>query len=163
MKLSEGLKWGIAIGMGMLIIKVAPHIYDWWNQAPLQRCKSSKALPIDKAEDECLAELGMEPASVQKGKVANPLQQQARTQVWWIVSACDQADEGEEFARGFCDGFIEGAYTGIKEWCVPSEVTRGQLQELVIAELQILKEGGGRTMLANEAISTIISRRWPCE
>ena len=92
---------------------------------------------------------------------AFPEVHQAKTGVFWVLAACDEAEHSDQ-AKGYCAGFSEGVYNSMKEWCVPEEVTRGELQELIVVELRLLDAKSGEINPARDAITEIISDRWPC-
>lgn len=75
--------------------------------------------------------------------------------------ACLQRDDSD-YARGFCDGVIEAVYSMMDGWCVPNNVTHGQVKALVRAGLPI-KMGDAPLMDASDAIIELIQEAWPCQ
>jgi hypothetical protein len=75
--------------------------------------------------------------------------------------ACLQGDDSD-YARGFCVGVIEAVYSMMDGWCVPNNVTHGQVQALVRAGLPS-KMRSDPLMPASDAIIELIQEAWPCQ
>jgi hypothetical protein len=74
--------------------------------------------------------------------------------------ACKEA-KTREYARGFCDGAIDAAYSSIQNWCVPEHVTHGQVKEYIQSEL--IKETPAVWLNFNKFVVDAISYKWPCK
>ncbi len=68
--------------------------------------------------------------------------------------------EDSDFARGFCDAAIDAHYSNLQDWCVPGEVTHGEVSSYVQKELKSREWIIGMT--AFEAIRQIVHDQWPC-
>ena len=79
-----------------------------------------------------------------------------------LLAYCKQGQgaDGIRYSEGFCTGFILAAAFSINDWCVDQALNQGQLENLVIAELQLLET---QNTSAVDAVKKIISRRWPCD
>ena len=83
----------------------------------------------------------------------------------WLLKACNERDQSQ-IAQGYCDGFIEAAWNTIDPWCVPQDVSIKNLREFVISDLRASLQSNeidGAFTPAVDAVTTAISRRWPCE
>ena len=83
------------------------------------------------------------------------------TSTFWVLTACD--DQDSKAAEGYCTGFIEASYNSVEDWCVPEDVSRGRLKDLIIAELRMLNVEAGERNSASDEIQKIIAIRWPCD
>jgi hypothetical protein len=76
-----------------------------------------------------------------------------------LYSACLDA-QWNEYARGFCDGCIDAFYSSTKVWCVPSNVTHGEVKKYVRAVL--IKKAPPISLSASDAVANAIQLGWPC-
>jgi len=76
-----------------------------------------------------------------------------------LHSACSES-KSNEFAKGFCDGAIDAFASAIQDWCVPAEVTYGEVKSLVKSQLS--KSVPSATLGALEFVSRAIQKKWPC-
>ena len=74
--------------------------------------------------------------------------------------ACKEA-KTREYARGFCDGAIDAAYSSIQNWCVPGHVTHGEVKDYIKSEL--IKEVPLVFVNFNKFVADAISIKWPCK
>ena len=95
---------------------------------------------------------------------AYPKVAQAKIGVYWLLAACDETDESS-MAKGYCKGYIEGVRNNMQQWCVPENVTIGELDSYVVAALRLLKHDlkDDGFIIASDAIVKVISDRWPCD
>lgn len=73
--------------------------------------------------------------------------------------ACKE-EKTSEYARGFCDGAIETAYSSIQHWCVPPHITHGEVKDYIRKEL--LKTKPSLRLTANKYVSDSVNTKWPC-
>ncbi len=76
-----------------------------------------------------------------------------------LHSACSDA-ESSEYARGFCLGAIDALYSSIQDWCVPPDVTHGEVKRHVKDEL--LRSPPPLGLTAFEFVSRSVHAKWPC-
>jgi len=93
---------------------------------------------------------------------AYPPEMRADTSVTWVYNACTSKDDKSKMAEGYCSGFIAAISNTVSPWCVPGNLTRGELERSVVDGLKrfIDKQAGSES--ASEAIEAIIKSNWPC-
>ena len=74
--------------------------------------------------------------------------------------ACKE-DNGRQYAKGFCDGAIDALYSSIKNWCVPGNITHGEVQRYLKREL-LKKRPQVPLLNADKFVANAISKKWPC-
>lgn len=88
--------------------------------------------------------------------------------VSWLGTACKATSDE---AKGFCDGAIELAYSSHGNWCVPSDVTRGEVTRVIKREVIAAENGKYShiydfydliTLPAHSFIWSVIDKKWPC-
>lgn len=77
-----------------------------------------------------------------------------------LALACSQS-ESSQYSDGFCDGAIEAIYSVMEGWCVPENVTHGQVKALVKAGLSA-RRNWQPLESAEEVINRLIREAWPC-
>lgn len=77
-----------------------------------------------------------------------------------LYSACKEATKND-YARGFCDGAIDALYSSLENWCVPNNVTHGQVKAKIKEEL--LRNIPPISSKAFEFIKKVIGQEWPCQ
>lgn len=85
---------------------------------------------------------------------------------WWKVS-CKSAyldEDSSSYAKGFCNGVMLAYLNQEKRWCVPDEVTWGEVQTyLGSAVAQDEDIHANSTKNIEDWISLELQKRWPCD
>ena len=76
-----------------------------------------------------------------------------------LYAACNESGV-KEYARGFCDGAIDALYSSIQDWCVPANVTHGEVQAHIKSEL--LETTPSLAISAFEFVNRSVQKAWPC-
>ena len=87
-----------------------------------------------------------------KGQTINTPQEASMLNLACVSSSAS------EYSRGFCDGSIEAIYSMMDGWCVPPEVTHGEVKTIVRNGLMINANVGA----AAPVVIRIIQETWPC-
>ena len=73
--------------------------------------------------------------------------------------ACKE-EKNSDYARGFCEGAIDAAYSSIQNWCVPQNITHGEVKDHIRKELLIAMPSLG--LSANKFVTDIVTNKWAC-
>ena len=82
-------------------------------------------------------------------------------QTWFLQSACEPKET--RYAKGFCEGAIEAYYNLMPNWCVPDDVTHGEVKRYVMIKIQQAPKSPSIRVPAEEFIWEIISKKYPCK
>jgi hypothetical protein len=77
----------------------------------------------------------------------------------WLHYACKE-EASSEYARGFCEGVIDASYSSIQNWCVPEDITHGEVKDHIKTDLLKIKPTGAVTAI--KFVSDSINSKWPC-
>lgn len=84
---------------------------------------------------------------------------------WWRAS-CVQgyAVPENKYAKGYCDGVIYASLNNLERWCVPEDVTWGEVKDLLIRNI---KEANLKKPISPLSIvkwiDGALNTKWPCE
>ena len=84
---------------------------------------------------------------------------------WWRAS-CVQgyAVPENKYAKGYCDGVIYASLNNLDRWCVPEDVTWGEVKDLLIMNI---KEANLKKPISPLSIvkwiDGALNTKWPCE
>ena len=76
-----------------------------------------------------------------------------------LYSACNES-KFNKYAKGFCEGAIDAFASSIQDWCVPTEITNGEVKDHVKNEL--LNSIPQASLGALEFVSRTIQKKWQC-
>ena len=77
----------------------------------------------------------------------------------YLYSACKDTDSSD-YARGFCDGAIDALYSSIENWCVPEDVTHGEVRTFI--KNKLLASIPPVLTQARDFVTTTVNDKWPC-
>lgn len=83
---------------------------------------------------------------------------------WWKAS-CVQGYAVPEntYAKGYCDGVIDASLNNLERWCVPEDVTWGEVKRLLIRNI---KEANLKQPISSLSIvkwiDGALNTKWPC-
>ena len=83
---------------------------------------------------------------------------------WW-QGACNEGYGAPEnkYAKGYCDGVIYASLNNLERWCVPEDVTWGEVRSLIVKRIKeaILKQPISSLSIV-EWIDGALNTKWPC-
>ena len=74
-----------------------------------------------------------------------------------LFSACNN---NSKYAQGFCDGAIDALQSGNENWCVPSNVTHGEVKQRV--KKALTAPNANLTLSALSFVNNVLKKEWPC-
>ena len=83
---------------------------------------------------------------------------------WW-QEACDEGYAAPEnkYAKGYCDGVIDASLNNLERWCVPENVTWGEVKNLLVTNI---KEANLKKPISSLSIvkwiDGALNTKWPC-
>lgn len=77
-----------------------------------------------------------------------------------LYAACKESPKSD-YSLGYCEGAIDAIYSSMKNWCVPQEVTHGEVKKQILKVL--LAEGASSSKRASEFVEMAVHRKWPCQ
>ncbi len=77
-----------------------------------------------------------------------------------LYAACNESI-ASNYAKGFCDGAISASYESIEVWCVPANVTHGEVKLQVKKEL--LASYPLPLISASYFVKRSVQNKWPCQ
>ena len=79
---------------------------------------------------------------------------------WYLRAACAAGETKN--AEGFCKGAIEAYYSLMPNWCVPNDISHGEIKRHVISKMKTMPDNY-RQMSAEKFVWKQISKKWPCD
>jgi hypothetical protein len=77
----------------------------------------------------------------------------------YLHYACKESEQNE-YAKGFCEGAIDALYSLIEMWCVPPDITHGEISQHIKKDLLATSEE--LNMSAYDFVKGSIGKAWPC-
>ena len=84
---------------------------------------------------------------------------------WWQAS-CKEAyvtDAERGYSKGYCDGVILAYMNELEQWCVPDDVSWGEVQDYVGTAISEATIKPSSQLDIGDWISNALVVKWPCE